>query len=731
MSTWLTPLKRIPGLLPGLSFLLASLVVLALAYQVAAPNVIDVGSGSDAALIQGFSFRENIPPADAAARPGDLRWSSGRAEIRFWGLGAQEGSLRLRLAAPRPEGRGQVQVWANGHLLGTLEAGAGLEEFAFSVGRDAIGAGGDLIVTLVTEPFTAPPDTRELGAQVDWARFDSCSAPIALANCPGARALAPVIPSPRALYLAALLLLVLVASYLWTGSRRGALAAAALALALVVIALVFARPFALWFAAPLFWFGAMLLLATLLFARGLQALAPLTPRTLRALFAAMALGFAVRMVFAVGPGFIVDVQDYVVWSYKTVTYGLGTAYAAVNGLWIVDQSPGLVYLLHLMGVIYRSVLAPDFLYPAVAGDPALRALSTNPALLADPAKRTLLRMPSLFADLATGALIFAAARPRLSARGAWLLALGYWFNPAVLWNGAYWGQTDAVHSLLVLAAFLLMWRERIGWSFFVFGLAALTKPQALIYGPLLLLWAHRTAAAPSTLFKDGAGILSPRGLRGAVVAAACGGLGAGLMLAPMLLLGGVDGLLAYFADTVGHHPILSANAHNLWWLVQGGNIDIPDTRQVIPGVPLSYRALSLALFGLFYLAVLVKAWRASRDDYFALGASLGLAFFMLPTEIHENYGYALLPLLAVALAIDRRWALFYIGVTLTMVLNYALSDPPLFARFGLDNPDAQLAALRWWNSAANLALWIAWTAYLFGRGPGVARRADLAQGVTS
>jgi hypothetical protein len=755
---------------------LATLIIVAIAYQFTPPVTVDVGSGSDSPFVQGFSFREKM--AD-----GDFRWSGARSEIRLWGLGNQSGTLQLRLAAPRPASIARVQIYANGLKLGEIEPGAAFQEFTFPVDRATIGAGGDLIIALASDTFTQPPDTREVGVQVDYARFESGGA--------------PVIPSPRALYLIALVLLAFLIARVWSGSALAAGTAAALVILVEAIGLAAplgrswgpARVETVWFAAPLFWFGLAALASALALAWALQRLsltyggAPLSHKTLRAVFAAMALAFAVRMVLATGPGFIVDVQDYVVWSYKTVTYGLGTAYTALDGLWIADQSPGLLYLLHAMGLVYRAVFSPDYLYPGVAGDPAVRAanaLTTNPAVLADPVQRTLLRLPSLLADLATGALIFAAvsktpsppplakggqggvtltngeqvgvpfsesrtpaAKQRgevfrglarfkwesVGGRAAWLVALAYWFNPAVLWNGAYWGQTDAVHALLVLGAFLMLGMGRIGPSFFILGVAVLTKPQAAVFGPLLLMWAWRTPPSPPLrkggqggvpLVKGGQGGLpffkwGGRSIRSVLIAVVAGALGTGLMLAPMVLAGGGSGMLAYLQDTIGHHPILSANAHNLWWLLKNGQIDIPDTSEIVAGIAFTYRQASLVLFAAVYLAVLAKAWRNEGQDYFALGAFVGFAFFMLPTEIHENYGYALLPLLALAMTRDKKWVVFYVAVSATMVLNYALSDPPLFALFGIADPGAELAFPRELNALANTVMFAAWALYLFAR----------------
>jgi len=345
-------------------FAVTSLIVLVLAYQFTAPIMIDVGSGSDTALVEGFSFREDLSDGE------NFRWSDQRAEIRFWGVGNQEGALKLRLAAPQPN---HLQVFANDHLLGELDPGAGFGVYTFPITRSEMGMGGDLIITLTTGmTFTAPPDTRNLGVQVDYARFESQGA--------------PVLPAARGLYLVALTLLAFVITRAWSGNLRVGVLIGALAILAETFGVIFARVETIWFVAPLFWFGLLLFVGAILFAGLLRRFSE-TSLPVRKIFAVMAIAFLVRMIWATGPGFIVDVQDYVVWSYKTVTYGFGTMYSSFNGLWISDQSPGLNYIIHVMGLIYRAVFSPDFLYPGVAGDPNLRvaqATLTNPALLADP-----------------------------------------------------------------------------------------------------------------------------------------------------------------------------------------------------------------------------------------------------------------------------------------------------------------------------------------------------------
>lgn len=659
--------RRMYGLL-----LLVSLVLLGLAYQVPGAARIDVGSGADSPFLHGFSFRDRLADRDA-------RWTTGRAEIRFWGVGNADGLLTLVLAAPRPAGAPRLTVSANGVPLQTLTPGGAFQEYRFPVSRAEIGPSGDLIVTLDGDLFQQPPDERTLGVFVDAASFTAQGL---------------VLPAPvPALFFVALSLLTGLVGAVWANSPRAGLAAGLAAALFGAAGVAFARVPAAWFSGPLFWTLLPGFAAALGLAWGLLRIAPGLP--VRRMFAVMSLAFVVRLIWASGPGYIVDMQDYVVWSYKMATYGLGTAYVPYEGLWMMDQFPGLVYITALMGHVYRLVWAPDFLYPVVAGDPALRGLTDNPAALADPMQRLALRLPYLLCDLATGALILALIWKSRPGRLAWAGALAYWFNPVVIWNGAYWGQTDAAHTLLVVLALALVQARRFGFGFLMYGLAFLLKPQAAVYGPLLLLLAWRTARWQG-VWRAGLG----------------GAAGLGLMTLPMLLSGGAAGMVDFFFSAVGHHPIVSVDAHNLWWLLFRGEIDVPDTLPVWRPVPwLSYRLASLILFGVFFLAILYRMWRADAGRRWLLASLAGFAFFMLPTEIHENYGFTALALLAVALPMNPRViGLLFAALTVTMVLNYGLHDPGVYGWLGLHDPDRDFAAARLVNSVVSMALFFAWGA---------------------
>jgi Gpi18-like mannosyltransferase len=361
-----------------------------------------------------------------------------------------------------------------------------------------------------------------------------------------------------------------------------------------------------------------------------------------------------------------------------------------------------IYAFQALGKVYQTLFAPDFLYPGVAGDPALRAETTNLALLGDPIHRTLLRMPAILADLATGALVFALVRRKAAAERSFLIAATVWFNPVAIYNSSAWGQIDALTTVFAVVAVALAEMEHTGGAFFALTVSGLTKPQGFVFGPLLLL---RT--------------IQRHGWRGLWCAALGGAAGVILVIAPMLIAGAFPSMIARFADWVGDYPQLSVNGHNLWWLIKVGNVSAEDTLPALGS--LSYRAVSLLLFALAYGLVLAGTLRRPGRSLWPAAAYVALAFFFLPTEAHENYGFAALPLLAVAVGTEIRLAVPYAVLTLTMVANYALHDPSLLAWLALPAPDAQLLGLRWANAALNgvlFAAWTAWEVYRLGKAAG-------------
>jgi hypothetical protein len=661
--------RYLQGSQRGLLFLGLALVVITLAYQSKGPIQIAVGERSADPFVAGFSFRERAPF-------GTFRWSSAQAKLYLVQIGNQDGVLRIKLRAPQ----GNVSLWANGHLLTPQPIGSTeVKDYLFPVDRSWLGAAGTLILTLESGTFTAPPDTRQLGAQAVSVNFEPLSG--------------PVWPAPlTVLYVVLATAIYSAMTRHWTGSIRAAYAVGALALIASAWGLWHARLEAAWLVELAFWLGLVLYGCGWLAAWLLRRFWTFNLRELRLVGLFCLAAFAARMPFAVKPGYVADVQDFVVWSYKLTHYGLASTYVLTDGLWNPNYPPVLLYTFQAIGTTYQKLFAPDFLYPVMAGDPELRAMTTNAALLADPTHRTLLRMPAILADLLTGALIFAMVRSKVTAKKAWLIAASYWFNPIVIYNSAVWGQVDATYTLFVVLAVGLMELEHTGWAFFSLAIGGLTKPQAFVLGPLLLVRAFQRQRW--------------RGLSLASLGAA---LGLGLVVTPMIAVGAFPAMITRFTDWIGDYPQLSLNAHNLWWLVKHGSVAVEDTVTAFAG--LSYRGVSLLLFGLVYGLALLPAWKRTTPSLWPIAAYISFAFFFLPTEMHENYGFPVLALLVMAITTEGYAAWLYAALTITMVVNYATHDPDVFARLGLPAPDAQLSNIRWANAVANTLIFVAWTAW--------------------
>jgi hypothetical protein len=123
--------------------------------------------------------------------------------------------------------------------------------------------------------------------------------------------------------------------------------------------------------------------------------------------------------------------------------------------------------------------------------------------------------------------------------------------------------------------------------------------------------------------------------------------------------------------------VISANAHNLWWLPTLARSQWIDDWEPFVG-PLSYRmvatALVLAWLG-FCLFVALRLQR--RTDLYLVAGALGYGFFTLMVRAHENHSFLALAFLVLAAGWDgRRWPLYALG-SAALLLNLGLHDPAL------------------------------------------------------
>lgn len=642
-----------------LGLLLATAVLVTLAYQIpSGPVTVDLGRRGDQRLIQGFHFREQ----DAVH--GTFRWTGGHATVTFPGAGGGPTRLSARLSGLRPAGPARVALRANGRLLDTFDAGGDLTTYTFDLPRGAAGLRGDLVITLDSDTFVpSGPDPRSLGLLVDWVRLES--------GTPWA----PTWPPLSQIVLLGAGVWILFAWFLWWGlAMRAALAGGLLGALVGAAGYAFARPWLTLNSWPALVALVALVLVTVVLVGLLRLLTrwldstTLSASQARQLVLILLLALALRVPFMATTGYDADVRMYETWSWKSTTLGIHTLYEPSAGV-TSDNHPGILYPFKAIGWTFQRLFDPEFPFPEQTRMD----------------HRFLLRFPAVLADLFIGVFVYAVARHRLNHRLAALVMISFVFNPAIIFDSAFYGQLDAVHSLLVVAAVVIIGEGFPGWGWLIMGLTMLTKPQTYVVAPLLVVITAKRFGW-SGLVRGG-------------LASVAGGM---LLVVPFLRYGTFGSFARYMVSISQVHPVVGANADNLWWWVTGGQAaHIFDTAPIPAlaalGLPLSYRTAGIVLVLGMLIFVWYTAWRRPYPPaLYEFAALSALVFFVLSTEMHENYMYLALPLLALVYFTDRRLTILYAVLSLTFLANMALHYPAIVAWLVPQNPDIFFGAELFW-----------------------------------
>ena len=332
-------------------------------------------------------------------------------------------------------------------------------------------------------------------------------------------------------------------------------------------------------------------------------------------------------------GFAADLNAFRSWAADLGANGPWGAYA--RG-YFLDYLPGYLWILWPLGAL-AGALTSNF-------DPG--ALVKLPAILADAL--LILATVRLAADLG------ASARAQ---RGVALLLA---FTPIIWLISAVWGQVDSVGTTLLLLATSELIRGKTLRAAALAALAAVVKPQFGILIPLLALLALIRARRS--------------GDRWAVVLSGLVGTAVVSLVAFPFGLTVVD-VIGKVGEAAGNYPHLSVNAWNPWALVstEGSGLLLnggwgSDLAPLIAGGPPAVLYGAALLIG----AILAALWAARGDTRVRTVAALTLiaiAFFVLPTRVHERYLYPAIPLtLALAAALPR-WRPIAAAVSIAFLMN--------------------------------------------------------------
>lgn len=375
-----------------------------------------------------------------------------------------------------------------------------------------------------------------------------------------------------------------------------------------------------------------------------------------------------------------DINHYVHWTRLVTLGGVQDAY---GGSWPETYAvypPVTLYGYQALGTLYQWLV-----------DPSFDALGAQASAWLHHGIKAVAVAWHTAAALAIYWLARALAGPWRGALAGTLYAL----NPAALFDAAHWAQPDGAHSLFAVLAVGLLARGRPGWAGAATAFAVLAKPQAVAIVPLLVAAGARGGGAKQ------------------LTRAAAAGVASGLVIVtPFILTGRLHELLSLPGVISSVMPVISANAHNVWWLLgrmQGLEpLFTLDTGTLVAGH--TYRTLAaLLVVGQFAFTYwLFWTRRASLAEAAALGT---LGWFLFTTQAHENHLFFVLPLLSLAWPSRPKLLAPYAALSLTILLNMALHDQPLLQVFGRALDDPLAVNLRTCNAIANLAVWALWATW--------------------
>jgi hypothetical protein len=407
------------------------------------------------------------------------------------------------------------------------------------------------------------------------------------------------------------------------------------------------------------------------------------PPILLLLLAGLALRLFIAYVWFPGEGLSSDLRLFRIWAQTLADHGPGGFYGNAG---FADYPPGYLWILWGMGVLANAIAA-------VTGAASADVIDL------------LMKVPAIAADIAIAGLLYWSASRWRDARTGLLAAGLFLFVPVTWYDSALWGQVDAIGALLILGALLLL---IAGWSepaVAVGVIATVTKPQyaiGLVVIGAVLLRRHLLVRGSGPIpwprgwiaWIDahlGGWFTTRQGVWRLVSCAAVGAIVGVVAILPFDLpskaspelgsipiVGSVAGLLSVVGSAAAYYAVLTVNAFNGWALIGpnplAGAMSSPDLTWTSDSLQVlgTISAASLGAVLLLLVILIVTVTLYVRDDQMAilLGFTvLAVAFFALPTRVHERYLFPAFGVGALVAAMSARWLFWYIALAVANVAN--------------------------------------------------------------
>ena len=403
------------------------------------------------------------------------------------------------------------------------------------------------------------------------------------------------------------------------------------------------------------------------------------PAPSAAVIMVLILSMALRLIISwYAEGYMVDVNCFLSWGQTMASVGPVRFYEATS---FCDYPPLYTYVLGLN----------SFITQLLGGSEGV--------------SRVIFRLIPSLCDIFSCWLLYRVLlqQNRLSARSCYLFLTFSVFNPAMILNSAAWGQMDGVLCTLLLAVSVCAVQGKWKAALPLYVIAVLVKPQALMLGPLGLIFIILTYVRRNEYRRS---ILTGTGFSFLVLATG---------LIPFSLRQNWDWIIELYGRTLASYPYATVNTANYYYLLGGNWSAIDNNAHILAPLLMSLfcagyagfwfaraknlpgrlietvisAAFSLAFIGcacfmaswawtggiamaFVFFVVLSHAFRSGSIRILPwLGGLLYILLYVFGIKMHERYLFPALLLLPAAWVLlkDRRILYILLLFTFTVFLN--------------------------------------------------------------
>lgn len=379
--------------------------------------------------------------------------------------------------------------------------------------------------------------------------------------------------------------------------------------------------------------------------------------------AVLGFGFLLRLIIGGAYFNEFDTYWYRNWVFDIQQNGLFSVYARADAI-SLDYPPLYLFLLGALGQMYK-IFGND---------------------CADFIQMLLMKFWPIVFDVLCAVLLYRIVSKKSGS--IWGFAAGalWLFNPSMLFNTAFWGQTDQLMCFLLIWSFYLLEERRPVLACFVFALSGLTKFQCLFFTPVLLLEIIRKYDIRQLLKGIGVAIAT--------------------VLAVFLpfMIGAKNPLLFFnvYLSSAGKYAYGTLNAFNLYGIFKLNWVE--ETTLV---------SLASTLFLVVSVLLVVLLYMFSKRTCPWVGGLLFMqCLFILTTRMHERYQVVVLPFALMAYLVHKKpqFLALFCALSVMTALNQAFVLLPINAQMPWGQTplyDNVLSVL----SIVNVIVFI-WTAYI-------------------